>query len=1134
MSLVARRLSQVSLFLFFCLASNLAQALQVVPSQRILEAVDEQYLTPLKGNVHPLAKPQFDGGAAPLNLPMDRMLLVLRRSPEQQAALSKLLDDQQDKSSPNYHRWLAPDQFGQQFGASDSDIQTVTSWLQSHGFNIGKVAKGRNVIEFSGTADMVQQTFHTAIRKFVVNGENHWANASDPQIPTALTPVVAGVHTLHNFFKKPMLRVGGRVPATFNPGPPAHVTFSNPTQHALGPQDFATIYNINPITQLGIDGSGITIAVVGRSDINSQDVRDFRNFFGLPNNSLQILDAGDSPGDLGGNEEFEAVLDTTWAGAVARNANVNLVVSASTNTTDGVDLSELYIIDNNLADVMSESFGTCEANFTSSQAAAIASLAEQAAAQGITYVVSSGDTGAEGCADLSQTVAQGPVSVNMLASTPFNIAVGGTMFNENGQPTKYWGAAPPLQETALSYIPENVWNESCASAQCGSRANIAAGSGGVSAYFPKPSWQIGNSNNNRAIPDVSLTAALHDPYLLCAQNSCEQNSIFFVGGTSASAPAFAGVMALVDQKMGERQGQAGYVLYRLAATQAPSQCSASNTTAPPASNCIFNDVTVGNNAVPGEIGFGTPTAQYQSGAGYDLATGLGSVNVTNLVNSWSSVTFSPTSTTLALNPTTIAHGSPVAVNVSVAPTNGTGLPSGDVSLRNSDLSPSGLNGIFLTLNGGTVSSAVNSLEGGTYHVVAHYAGDATFAPSDSSPVAITVSPEASTTALSVFGVTASGQTFPYTTQSYGSPVYLRAQVAGLSGHGTASGAVDFLDNDPTVIPGLATVDLNAQGTAATSRGIFFIPAGQHSLVAVYGGDVSFNPSNSPPVNMTVTKANTTTSIAASSNVIASSSAVTLTATINTNSGGLGPLGSVTFFSGGIPITNSGNPAALSLFGNGGGNIQNGTLQTAHAFATLTTPLANGQNIITAQYNGDTNYATSSATAATVDVQPDFTMASSSSSLTVARGSSGTLKLTITGETGYNGTVSFGAASCSDLPIESTCSFAPPSVTGTGTTTLTVTTTAAHSAALNGFGWKSSFGISFAGLFLLGVPSKRRRLASLAALFMFASLVMIAGCGGGGSSGHITDPGTPAGSFTVSVAATSGSLTHSTSFTLVTQ
>jgi len=380
-------------------------------------------------------------------------------------------------------------------------------------------------------------------------------------------------------------------------------------------------------------------------------VRDFHCSV-FPGNcgAVSIILNGPDPGDLGGGEEAEATLDMTWAGAVAPNATVDLVVSATTNTTDGIDLSELYIVENNLADVMTESFGGCEYFATDAQVAGTIALAEQAAAQGITYLVSTGDNGAAGCDDPGSPAATFPLSVNLLASTPFNVAVGGTMFNEGGQQTKYWGSTPPVTETAISYIPEDVWNESCSTTACGGNANLAAGSGGASSGdigsggtftgFPKPAWQSGvtgiPNDNVRDLPDVSLTAAGHDPYLLCLGGSCSQGFIYLAWGTSASAPSFAGIMALVDQQMGNlngfqarRQGQANYVMYRLAASQITSawQCNGSNpTTLPDINNCIFNDTTVGNNAVPGELNYGLSNAKYQAGVGYDLSTGLGSVN----------------------------------------------------------------------------------------------------------------------------------------------------------------------------------------------------------------------------------------------------------------------------------------------------------------------------------------------------------------------------------------------------------------------------------------------------------------------------------------------------------------------------
>ncbi|PYX36651.1 MAG: peptidase S53, partial [Acidobacteria bacterium] len=690
---------------------------------RIMQAVDDAQLSTLRGNTHPLALARFDRGAAPASLPLDRMLLVLKRSPEQDAALSGLLDEQQDKSSPNYHKWLTPEEFGKRFGPADADVQTVTSWLQTHGFQVKQVSKGRSVIEFSGTAAMVQEAFHTVIHQYSVSGEAHFANASDPQMPGALMPVVSGVWTLHNFFKKPMLRISKEhFPLVYPAGSSKPLATSSKGTHFLSPGDFSLVYGINPVYQAGINGTGVNIAVLGRSNFNLGDIYDFRSALGMPGPNVSVSLNGPDPGNLGGGEEAEAVLDATWSGAIAPGASVLFVLSASTDTTDGVDLSELYAIDNNLAEVMTESFGSCEAGATSTEMAGLSALAQQAAAQGITYVVSSGDTGSAGCDHLSETTAAGPVSVSAVASTPYNVAVGGTIFNENGQST-YWSSSTSTPVTALKYIPENVWNESCTSATCGNSANIAAGGGGPSSSVPKPAWQSGPNlhipnDGFRDVPDVSLTAALHDPYLLCLAGSCSQRGFLIgIGGTSASAPSFAGIMALVNQKMRQveqnpnaRIGLANYVLYRLANAETLSQCNASSSTAPPASSCPFNDVTKGNNAVPGETSYGGSNPQFSAVAGYDLATGLGSVQVNNLVNAWSSVTFNSTTTTLALTPapTNVVHGTAVQVNIAVAPGSGSAKPTGDVSLIGAALLRSQGVTVFHLANG-TATGTTNSL-----------------------------------------------------------------------------------------------------------------------------------------------------------------------------------------------------------------------------------------------------------------------------------------------------------------------------------------------------------------------------------------------------------------------------------------
>ncbi|HUC28739.1 MAG TPA: protease pro-enzyme activation domain-containing protein, partial [Candidatus Acidoferrum sp.] len=338
---LASQLILLSALLGFVSSTTLCWAQEAAPASvamrpLITQPIDESQLTTLKGNTHPLARPVFDIGTAPATLPMERMLLVLKRSPQQEASLRSLLDNQQDKGSSNYHKWLTPDQFGKQFGPADDDMQKITAWLQSHGFQVG-TTKGRTVLEFSGSASQVQQAFHTTIHRYVVNGEQHWANASDPKIPTALTPVVAGVFTLHNFVKKAMHRVAKeRFEATLRPGKPPLFTAGNGL-HALAPADFATIYNVAPLytATTPITGSGISIGVVGRSDIIAQDITDFRNVFAISGPAPQIIVNGPDPGDVPG-DDLEATLDVSWSGGVAPGAQVYFVNSGTTNTTDGV------------------------------------------------------------------------------------------------------------------------------------------------------------------------------------------------------------------------------------------------------------------------------------------------------------------------------------------------------------------------------------------------------------------------------------------------------------------------------------------------------------------------------------------------------------------------------------------------------------------------------------------------------------------------------------------------------------------------------------------------------------------------------------------------------------------------------
>jgi subtilase family serine protease len=477
--LISRALVLTSLF--SCSYYADAQATSV--STRIQQAVDEKHLVSLLGNVHPLARPEFDQGPVADSQPLMRMLLLLQRDPAQEADLAQLLSEQQDRSSPNYHSWLTPQEFGQRFGLADADLQVVTQWLAAHGFTGIRVANSRTVIEFSGNVGSVRSAFRTQIHQYLVGGAEHVANDSDPQIPAALQAVVAGIVSLHNFYKKPMHHLAGASAGLQATGPtpasgPAftfscfdYITGLTTPCHPVGPYDFATIYNLLPLWNAAspIDGTGQTIAIVGRTNINVQDAADFRNIFGMPPNPPQVIVDGADPGLVPG-DETEADLDVEWSGAVAKNATIKLVASQSTQTTDGVDLSALYIVDNNLASVMSESYGQCEFNMGAAGNQFYSNLWQQAAAQGITVLVSSGDNGSAGCDfELNQGLfepAQFGLQVNGIASSPYDVAVGGTDFNDYFNSANYWNATsdPITQQSVKAYVPETTWNDSCTNA----------------------------------------------------------------------------------------------------------------------------------------------------------------------------------------------------------------------------------------------------------------------------------------------------------------------------------------------------------------------------------------------------------------------------------------------------------------------------------------------------------------------------------------------------------------------------------------------------------------------------------------------------------------------------------------------
>jgi subtilase family serine protease len=669
---------------------------------QLVQAIDEANLVPLPGNTHPLARPEFDQGPVPDSFLMEHLQLQLERSPEREQALERLIAEMHDPNSPNYHQWMTAQELGDEFGPSRQDIDTVVSWLRSHGFEINLIYPSALVIDITGTAGQVQQAFHTEIHNYSVDGALHIANASDPEIPAALAPVVAGFASLHDFRPRPMMK--------------RHPDFSFAYQgtelYDVGPQDFATIYNVSPLwmARNPIRGAGETIAVLEDTDMKTADWTTFRTAFGLskysgtfaqihPPSPLGINNCTDPGANI---DESEAALDAEWSGAVAPDAAIELASCPDTSTLSGDLIAANNLVNGgNPPPILSDSYGGCEAQNGAAGNTFINHVWQQAVAEGTSVFVAAGDEGAAEC-DYGRHVATHGITVDGTASTKYDVAVGGTDFQDfvDGTTSIYWSNANHSGgRSVLSYVPEMTWNDSCASrvlftyedfpngsAFCNNSAGqpyiiVDAGSGGPSLIYSKPGWQSGvvgiQEDGKRDIPDVSLFAAdgLYTHTLLYCMSDGNQGGYpcdysnptdawnNSAGGTSFSAPAFAGIEALINQKTGSPQGNPNFVLYRLAAlefgsTSNPNQtnlalCNASNGNQV-GSSCIFYDVTKGDIDLPcsgtldcyvvadrrlGVLSTSDLTLDvaYPSGQGWDYATGLGSVNVANLVESWERV-----------------------------------------------------------------------------------------------------------------------------------------------------------------------------------------------------------------------------------------------------------------------------------------------------------------------------------------------------------------------------------------------------------------------------------------------------------------------------------------------------------------
>jgi pseudomonalisin len=549
--------------------------------------------TPVAG-VPPGILRSEDSGRVDPALPLEKMLLVFpARDP---ALLGKFLAELQDPASPRFRRWLTPSEFGNRFGASREDLEAVAAWLRSEGFAVEGATAGRMALVFSGRAADVDRAFDTELHLYQEDGTLRVGNARTMTLPASLARVaVRGLLPLNGR--------GRRSPLVHEVSP----LFTSGASHYLAPADFAAIYGLD-VVYPSAGGTGRRIAIVARTNIDLADTRAFRSFFGLPSRDPVVVVNGDDPGVRRGDIALlEANLDIEWSGGLAPDADVVVVVSKSTQTTDGIDLSCLYAVDQDLADIVSVSYGTCEQNLSPAEMAFFTNLWAQAAAEGISVVVSAGDAGAAGC-DNGKSL--GTVrAVNGLGSSPYATTVGGTQLDSGGNGSLYWSDTNDSQSgrSALGWIPEVAWNESALNR---GGSGLLSGGGGESLVYERPSWQTvpgTPAGTQRLVPDISALAGGRSQYLLVSGGA-----LFPVFGTSASAPAFAGIAALLHQVSGGRIGCLNPSLYALGRRQYAD-----------GSLTVFHDVTSGSNSVPGVNGF-------LAGPGYDAATGLGSPDLSAL------------------------------------------------------------------------------------------------------------------------------------------------------------------------------------------------------------------------------------------------------------------------------------------------------------------------------------------------------------------------------------------------------------------------------------------------------------------------------------------------------------------------
>lgn len=777
--------------------------------QRILE-INPNQTAVLKGSVSPRVAARYRIGSLAASKQIHGITMYFQPTAEQKAELAALVKAQQTLGSPEYHQWLTPAEYASRFGMSEADLQKVESWLESEGFNVDGVNHSRTAITFSGTAEQVETAFGTQMGEYRINGNVHWANATNLSIPAALAGVVQSVENLNTFRPRPEVRYHAESELTAR----GAFTSSQTGSHFMTPGDVSTIYDIRPAYGSGFNGAGETIAIMGQSAISASDIEAFEKAAGLPvkdPNMILVPNSGTSTVVTG--DESESDLDVEYSGAIAKGATIDFVYVGG-DTNKSVFDSLQYAVDNKLGSVISISYGACEETVSTSAFQTEELVMQQGATQGQSIIASSGDDGSTSCWGVTgsstsplTTTQQEALAVNYPASSQYVTGVGGTEFSAADVAktnTTYWQSAngSDVVSSALSYIPETTWNDDVTCGQYATQNNtptqaLCSGGGGVSALASRPSWQTGvagiPSGTMRVVPDVSLDSSpVNAPYLFCTsdqgawqtgqQGSCtngfrdssSQGYLTAAGGTSFAAPIFAGMIAIINQATNSTgQGIAAEELYKLAASGTVY-------------GSVFHDITTGGNQCTAGAAYcsSAGASQYAATTGYDPATGLGSVDFANLMAAWpaSTSTLAPSVTTVTAASSTVTAGSSDTITVTVASNSSavTTTPTGTVQILVDGTAQTPT----LTLTNGTATysyATTTSTLDGPHSIEAVYQGDSTFA-----------------TSTGIVSVTVSGGAAPPAFTLSGSPTTISAK-AGSSGTSTITvasqnsyaGTVDF-------------------------------------------------------------------------------------------------------------------------------------------------------------------------------------------------------------------------------------------------------------------------------------------------------------------------------------------------------